>query len=413
MRKPAQYLLLFVMTMMAVGFQACTVQQVALYDQPSSTDTLDHIGSFYGLHIWEDKINSEVWYSPEDTVECLQVTNVFDEKAGSEGALLITWNKQAGCTWLGLGIGWDGWASKNLREIYDKAAIQFMVKSPSGNLNSLPWAMALEDYSGGQAWAGVFSSFIENNTVTEEWTRVQVPLTAFDINQFNADISTVKQLLIQFESDGSVYINDLKVVPIEGGFIKHAEVPYLPTMPATTLSVQENNSPLEMEHGKVWLSATDGHLLMVAGVEDATPLMNKRKDGEIWNGDAIELAFSTNPDVYTQRKSYYLTDRHVIIRASSEPMIWDVQRKKALNGKVNVTETATGYVITAEIPYNELDVLPLIPGETYGLEVAIDNSDNGEERLEQYRWNNPGNEGFHQTPGMWGNMTIGPGLSAR
>jgi hypothetical protein len=403
---------LFVM-ILVLGMQACTVQQVALYDEPSSTDTLDHIGSYYGLNIWEDYINSEVWYSPKDTVECLQVTNVFDETAEGKGALLITWNKQAGCSWLGLGIGWDGWASKNLREIYNEAAIQFMAKSPSGNLNGLPWAMALEDYSGGQAWAGVFSSFIENNQVTEEWTRVQIPLSAFDINQFNADISIVKQLLIQFEADGSVYIDDIRLVPIEGGFTKHAEVPYLPESPEFMPSIKENNTPLELESGKVWLAATGGHLLVVAEVEDDTPLINKKKDGEIWNGDAIELAFSTNPDVYAQRKTYYLTDRHVIIRASNDPMIWDVQRKRSLNAKVIVTETTNGYKVMAMIPYHELDVFPLVPGETYGLEVAIDNSDDGSVRQDQYRWNNPGNEGFHQTPGMWGNMTIGPGLSSR
>ena len=67
-------------------------------------------------------------------------------------------------------------------------------------------------------------------------------------------------------------------------------------------------------------------------------------------------------------------------------------------------------------PYAALGGAVLLP---LGLFLALvhrpvlQRLEDGEERLEQYRWNNPGNEGFHQTPGMWGNMTIGPGLSAR
>ena len=45
---------------------------------------------------------------------CLQVTNAFDLNDNGNSSLLLQWNKQAGCSWLGIGFGWDGWASKNL-----------------------------------------------------------------------------------------------------------------------------------------------------------------------------------------------------------------------------------------------------------------------------------------------------------
>lgn len=395
---------LFLGLLTAAGLSACSVQTTALYDTPSAADTLAHIGNFYGLDIWQDYLNSEVWYTPDSA--CLQVRNVFDNTAQGNGALLVTWNKQAeGCTWVGLGVGWDAWASKNVRDIYHQAAIQFMVRSLKGTLNGLPWAMALEDYNGGQAWAGVFSSFIEGNKITEDWTRVQVPLSAFDTELLGADLTMVKQLLIQFEADGSVYLDDIKLVPLEGGFTKQAEVTYL-SGTSDYMPAVEGNPTLSTDNANVWLFFSGTNLFVQATVADATPLMNMQEGKDIWNGDALEIAFSTNPDAKAQRKAYLLTDQHIAIRASNNPIIWDLRKDRQLMGDVTVEPTPDGYRLKAIIPLAELRALPLVSGKTYGLEVAVDDGDSSGSRIFQYRWNNPGNEGFHTSPAMWGTMEL-------
>jgi len=405
MKQPQVIIVVLILSWWA---SSCAVQQNALYEKPTSADTIPHIGNFYGLTIWKDYINSEVWHSP-DTLACIDVKNVFDDTAEGEGALYITWNKQAeGCNWIGLAFGWDAWTSKNLKEIYNEAAVQFMVKSPKGDMAGLPWAMCLEDYSGGQAWAGVFSSYIENNQVTEEWTKVQVPLTAFDINQFNADISTVKQLIIQFEADGAIYLDDIRIVPVEGGFIKEATIDFATSAPNVMRSFNQKEwlQPIELERSKVWMSTSATHLYVHAEVTDPTPFQNMQEGKEIWNGDALELAFSTNPDASKQRKGFFLTDQHIIIRTNNDPIIWDIRNDKEVDASIEIWATDNGYALGAAIPFESLKATGLKAGKTYGLEVAVDDGDSKGERLKQYRWNNPGNEGFHNSPALWGILHV-------
>ena len=150
----------FIIGIILSGMWSCAMKPVALYENTSSSDSVQHIENVYALQIFKDYLSSEIWFT-EDT-SCLQVENVFDEKAIGKGALHLKWNKTSGgCIWIGMGIGWDGWNPKNLQEIYPNASIEFNVRSPKGIQNGLPWAMALEDYSGGQAWAGVFANYIE------------------------------------------------------------------------------------------------------------------------------------------------------------------------------------------------------------------------------------------------------------
>ena len=79
-----------------------------------------------------------------------------------------------------------------------------MARSSSGQPERTALAMALEDYNGAQTWAGVFPEFIDNQEITGQWTKVQVPLKAFDTKMFHADLSMVKQLIIQLEADGVI-----------------------------------------------------------------------------------------------------------------------------------------------------------------------------------------------------------------
>jgi hypothetical protein len=388
---------------------SCTVQQVALYDAASTADTLPHIGNFYSLDIWSDYINSEVWYTPD--TNCLLVSNVFDGFAIDNGSLYLSWNKQGtGCEWVGMGIGWDAWSSKNISSIYETAGIQFMARSPRGTLNGLPWAMCLEDYSGNQAWAGVFSQFIDGNKITENWTRVQIPFTAFDTEQFDADLSIVKQLLIQFEADGQVYIDDIRVVPVASSGSKTAAVHVpldVPVLDGKREASVWSEAPIHVENADIWIAVNNTHLLIYAAVTDPTPMQNKNEGDVIWQGDAIELAFSTNPDANERRKTFFLSDRHIGIRINNQPMVWDWRKKQEAEADIFTQKTETGYVMEALIPLESIDVQPFQAGKIYGLEIAVDDSDTGINRKAQYRWNNPGSEGFHSNPQLWGNMIIG------
>lgn len=390
------------------GLWSCAVKPVTLYEITTVNDSVPHIKNVYAVQIFKDYLTSEIWYTEDSS--CIQVKNIFEGNILGEGALHIKWNKTSGgCDWIGLGIGWDGWTPKNLEDIYQNAAIQFMVRSPKGNQNGLPWAMALEDYSGGQAWTGVFANYIEGQKITENWTRVQIPLSAFDLTQFDADITSIKHLIIQFDSEGEIFLDELQIVPAQTIESKTIHVPL-----TTTAAIIDGNfesafysaEPFQLENGKVWLSIQEKTITIFASVVDNTPLQNKETGRDIWNGDAIEIAFSTNSKVATGRKSFLLSDQHLGIRATDVPEIWNWRTQQSAQGTVITKRTETGYQLEASIPLQQFIAAPFIIGNNYGIEVAIDagNKINGREK--QYRWNNPYNEGFNTSPLLWGNMMI-------
>ena len=384
---------------------SCATKSVSIYDTAKS-DSIPHIKNVYAVNIFSDYVTSELWQTENNA--CLQVQNKFDSSMIGAGGLYLKWNKTSGgCDWVGMGIGWDGWNGKNLSEIYNEAAIQFMVRSPKGTQPGLPWAMAFEDFGGGQAWAGVFSNFIEGGKITEQWTKVQIPLTAFDFNQFDADKSGIKQLIIQFESEGEIYLDELKIVPTQTIASKSIDVPFVNSLP-TMDGIKESfftGEGFQLENGTVWVAVNDKNVLLFADVQDATPLQNNQNGKDIWNGDALEIAFSTNSNAGTNRKAFLLSDQHFGIRATSTPVLWNWRSGTNAKGTVITKTTKTGYVIEAVIPMEQFIAAPFVAGNNYQIEIAID-AGTTKGRDKQYRWNNPYNEGFHTSPQLWGQMRI-------
>jgi len=389
------------------SLSSCAVKPVAVYDNANTSSNVEHIKNMYAINIFSDYITSELWKTADSA--CIQVTNVFDKSMIGAGGLYIKWNRTSGgCDWIGVGIGWDGWNAKNFQEIYNEAAIQFMVRSPKGIQPGLPWAMALEDFSGGQAWAGVFANFIEGGKITEQWTKVQIPLTAFDFNQFDADVTSIKQIVIQFESEGAIYLDDIRIVPTQTVQSKLVEVPFAT---ATTVvdGIKDNifkGNGFVLENSIVWMAVNEKNVMLYAEINDATPLQNKNSGKDIWNGDGLEIAFSTNATAAKNRKSLLLSDQHIGIVATTSPTIWNWRAQQNAKGNVITKQTANGYIIEAVIPMDQFIASPFSAGNTYNVEVAIDAGTTAKGREKQYRWNNPYNEGFNTSPQLWGQMLI-------
>lgn len=395
-----------ILVVLSATIFSCSIKPVSVYENTTAGDSVQHIKNVYAINIFTDYVTSELWKT-EDT-SCIVVKNIFDSTMIGEGGLYIKWNKTSGgCDWVGIGIGWDGWNGKNLQEIYNEAAIQFMVRSPKGTQPGLPWAMAFEDFGGGQAWAGVFSNFIEGGKITEQWTKVQIPLTAFDFNQFDADKSGIKQLIIQFESEGEIFFDDLKIVPTQTVESKLAIVPFVNSL-VTVDGIKDNiysGAGFSLENGQVWLAVNDKNMMVYAEVSDGSPLQNIQSGKDIWNGDALEIAFTTNAAASANRKAFLLSDQHIGIKATTAPVLWNWRNNTAATGNVMTKKTATGYIVEAIIPLDQFIAAPFIAGNNYQIEVAID-AGTTKGREKQYRWNNPYNEGFHTSPQLWGKMRI-------
>ncbi len=186
------------------------LKNIGLYDlNLQATD--DEIGGFAALSLFDESMGSQIWFSKEPA--CLQAAKTDTLAQSGQYSLHVTWDKiTGGCKWLGMGIGWDNWQPKDLSGILDSACIQIQFRSQSDTLKSLPLAMALEDYTGAQCFVGFSAAYLSGKIVPGAWTIANVPLSDFPFDRFQTNPSMIKQFIIQFEADGNLYIDNIRLV---------------------------------------------------------------------------------------------------------------------------------------------------------------------------------------------------------
>ena len=378
-------------------------KRLNLYDSYSKDQT-KNINGFTQLMIFESTMSDEIW-STENTA-CVAVNLKDDEK---DKFLRLTWNKdQDGCDWVGLGFGWDFWSPKDVSTIINVAAIEFEVRSTDKDLTNLPWAMCFEDYSGGQAWLGFNRKFFVEDKITTDWSKVRIPLSLFPFDEKETDVFNIKQIIIQLFAEGTVEINRIELVPFSGKLRE--------TVNANKLS--DNNLHLDgdlSDWSTPFTPFGDGHsfatshtndsLYVAVKVLDSTPRLNKNTNGDLWKGDAIEFAFSTNPAANVKRQFYLLSDYHFGLNCGANPNLWSYSDNKALDPSLfKIKNTEAGYTVEMAIPLRLLMKTQIDQGLSLGFEIAIDESDDGIKRSQQKSWNSKNTEGFHTNPSLWGTI---------
>jgi len=86
------------------------------------------------------------------------------------------------------------------------------VRTQEGKAFGLPFVLTLEDYSGGMGFCYTTNKYFERTTIDEEWQKVVVPLKDFEIEKENLDPTNIKQLQIELQQSGSVYLDDISLV---------------------------------------------------------------------------------------------------------------------------------------------------------------------------------------------------------
>ena len=370
--------------------------------------TEDHIDNFYATTIFDDHMSSEIWFSKE--AECIQVNTQSESVYSGEGALHIVWDKGAGnCPWLGLGFGWDGWSGKDLSKIYDHAALSFKVRTDGTELSALPIAMALEDYGNLVAWVGFSRKMMDTDLIGKEWVTVEVPILAFNWQEFNADVSNVKEFIIQFEASGDIYIDDVRIIESYESLRSITEIPLdvnSNQLSANAFWFNERTPTVTLAGNKIFLALDKDYLYVAAEVLDSDPMQNSKSGDEIWNGDALEIAFSTNSDASVGRNYFMSTDKQIGIKVSEDPLVWNWRSHSQINDAVVQTiSIPKGYLLQAKIPLKDLGSSNFKVDGIYGLEIALDQGNNDGRKV-QYRWNSPDTEGFHTNPSLWGEAII-------
>lgn len=186
-------------------------QKVGLYDKAEKE--IPNINGFTALDLFHDELDKTVWVSPEKA--CVSM-NLSDAQAqDGKYALHLTWDKAAGgCKWIGMGFGWDAWSPKELSLVSQTAAIRFFARSPKDTLYNLPWALALEDYSGVQAYTGFSKDFLATPITAHQWTAVTIPIRRFPSQKFDLDLASIKQFIIQLDGEGEIWVDNFTIVEL-------------------------------------------------------------------------------------------------------------------------------------------------------------------------------------------------------
>lgn len=154
----------------------------------------------------------DVW-GVEEKDECKEVTWSTEVVHEGNRSIKLIWDRGAeGCDWAGIGIGWDGYAGKDLSAIMDHAAISMWVRTVEGKSFGLPFVLTLEDYSGGMGFCYTANKYFERTTIDEEWQNVIVPLKDFDLETENLDITNIKQLQIELQQSGAFYLDNMELM---------------------------------------------------------------------------------------------------------------------------------------------------------------------------------------------------------
>ena len=377
-------------------------KKVGLYDEEVPGKFT--IRGFSQMDIYTDELSDDFWSAKNTT--CL---NAHQGKDELDSYLQLKWNKdQDGCDWVGMGFGWDSWAAKDIAYIQDTIAIELQVRSTGKSFTNLPWAFGIEDYAGRQAWLGYSKSFLTGQEITQQWTKVQLPFSLFPCEENQLDLTSVKQLIIQFFGEGAIEVNSIKIVPFSSKLkldMAASLISKSPTIDGDLSDWNTSFTPLSEIHSFAVRYNPDT-LFFAFSVVDDTPLQNSQKERNCWNGDAIELAFSTNPNVDEKRKFYLLSDQHIGIFCGSNNAAWNYSSNiemPTIQKEIKMNER--GYTVEIMIPYSNLYNQKLVPGTELGFEAAIDLG-TFEKREQQVRWNSSYQEGFNLSPAKWGKLLL-------
>lgn len=189
-----------------------SLQKANLYEDNSQKETAN-INGFTALDLFHEDIDNSVWVSPEK--QCIKMELYKELAQDGKYSIHLTWDKSVeGCKWIGMGFGWNAWEPKELSLVSEIGAIQFYVRSFKDTLKSLPWAIALEDYSGVQAYTGFSKDYLESPITADKWTRVQIPIKRFPIEAFDLDLTLIKQFIIQLDGEGEVLVDNFSIVAL-------------------------------------------------------------------------------------------------------------------------------------------------------------------------------------------------------
>ena len=153
---------------------------------------------------------------------CKEVSFETNNNFTGKDHLHIKWDASK-CNYIALGLKWSNFKGKNLKPIIKSAAIELRVRIDSGALSNVPMFFVLVDYGGNQCRANINYLNLEEGRIDTKWRRILIPLQAFNYEKQGVNMGNIKELRLEFQRKGDIYIDNIVIVPYEHNYKKTKE----------------------------------------------------------------------------------------------------------------------------------------------------------------------------------------------
>ena len=84
---------------------------------------------------------------------------------------------------------------------------------------------SLIDYAGRQATSKINLLDVEGQTFDDQWRKAHIPLSAFRAASRGVNLENIKELRIEFQREGCVHLDGIRIVPFEHQGEKFSQKP--------------------------------------------------------------------------------------------------------------------------------------------------------------------------------------------
>ena len=211
-----------------------SMREVSIYEPSKSISAFEQ---FPYKTLFTSSEENGLWGVKNNT--CKEVSFETTNNYIGKDHLHIKWNSSS-CNYIGLGLKWGNYKSKNLLPIIESAAIELRVRIDSGALSNVPMFFILVDYGGNQCRAKINYLDLQEGKIDTEWRRVRIPLQAFNYEKRGVNMSNIKELRLEFQRKGDLHIDNIVIVPHEHNYKKTED----------TFTKVFNSQPIKLGAGK-------------------------------------------------------------------------------------------------------------------------------------------------------------------
>ena len=189
------------------------MQDMPLYDLDLRLTAGERVFKYAHRDIYLDEANSLMF--GHKAHPCKRVDVVREGSAEGSDHVRVEWFQSDNCRYLGVGFPWANHMGKNLKPLENIAAIQCHIKLEQGTASKIPMFFALIDYAGRQATSKINLLDVEGQTFDDQWRKAHIPLSAFRAAARGVNLENIKELRIEFQREGCVHLDGLRIVPFD------------------------------------------------------------------------------------------------------------------------------------------------------------------------------------------------------